>query len=715
MFYLKKIYMLDSDSDENDGGNNAVPLPRKLTRDSFRTTPPRPVPLRAPITNRAGLPPPSSSYPNGSRNSTASPARRAAILLCSSSSDEASIAGTTSARPAASPALDQGLPPRKRSRITPPPPPPPPVLVLSDDDDDYDVDSGPLPPLQLRATALLPPLPPPPPQARSVPVVVLEDSQPMGGSSSFNWSQQHQPDFGTTRTSGPTSDSDGSRETTRSLQSGSGGDDGDGGGTASSTDEYALPDLVLEVTRKRGRRPRYGGPSLFAVGGSASRPITAGAAAGGGGLGSQSASGIFAGSSRATDAEKALYNAASAPGSRPRLKRTASADDVGQARAERDQARAEEKRQKELEKDKKRQKKEQLAEQKRIEREKKQAEKEAAKRQREEEQIARKLHRDANKVLPKTAYAAELTLHIHPSLQSRMTGLDAITAALHEAGATTVVSGAAVSAASYAPPPDCITLTRSAFRTYNADRDTWEPSAQPIVTRITTVLMLVDGSQLADAILDDPVAFPTAFARCMAKGNLYLIVENLDAWIKRRESSDARRWRQQVQGRSGDAAAAAASDGRSAKPVVMDTIALWRLEYHINVIMTRSREETTGFLTSLVCEIGAMPYRKSQSDVSDSLCTDVFVPTGKSMSESWKNMLAGLTQVSETTAKAIVAQYPTLASLCRAYKADPGRAPELLANLEVSRNGSARRVGSSVSRRVFSVLTCTNGDFLPFE
>ncbi|ORZ38067.1 hypothetical protein BCR44DRAFT_1429513 [Catenaria anguillulae PL171] len=374
------------------------------------------------------------------------------------------------------------------------------------------------------------------------------------------------------------------------------------------------------------------------------------------------------------------------------VRRAMSTEEATRAREEKERQKAEEKARKEAEKERKR------------------LEREEAKRQKELEKEQRKKFNDANKVQSKDTYSSELHAYIHLFLTTRMVDFDEIIRGLSGVGTKSTIVGPAspIAALPHAPPPECITFTRSTYREFNADRQVWEPTDHAIVTRIPLIVMLIDGFSLGDRVLADPLEVPRELNKACKRGRLYLLVENLDGWMKRKQTASNR-------ARNAAGMGAAPSEHVPEWQRVLDTVNEWRLVHQFTVILTRNRNETVSYMNVIAREVGAMPYRKlAHSD--ESLCADISVASGKSNADTWRLMLEAVKGVTEPISRAIVSHYPTMESLYKAYRRDPGRAPGLLATIQVVRdptgNGKSRNIGPAMSGKIHSILMGTDPSFV---
>lgn len=87
----------------------------------------------------------------------------------------------------------------------------------------------------------------------------------------------------------------------------------------------------------------------------------------------------------------------------------------------------------------------------------------------------------------------------------------------------------------------------------------------------------------------------------------------------------------------------------------------------------------------------------------------------KASNNGWLNQLMQISGVSEPIAKAIVKAYPSFSSLMAMYECDgmtEKSKMSLLANLERETSNAVKRIGPSISKKIYMIFTEEDGSKL---
>ncbi|KNE55588.1 hypothetical protein AMAG_01479 [Allomyces macrogynus ATCC 38327] len=465
-----------------------------------------------------------------------------------------------------------------------------------------------------------------------------------------------------------------------------------------STDLDDLPELDYDaVTARRSgsRMSRPGAPPLAAlIRGSASPPprVTA-------------ATATAARLSQSNEFTALLPPARAAP-----LQRTGSTgikrrlDDA--EREEREREKAAEKRRKEEEKERKRQEREQAQLDKEREKERKRQEREQVKLAKEQEKELRKSFRDANKERTKQDYAQELRAYYHPDLVSPPLNAAGIINAIRDCGAQPVESATIA-------PTHSIVWERTRKHEYDEDLEMWVPLPHAITVDEPLLVMVWDGKSLGDIVQRDPNFVPNLLRPHMAKRKCAVIVEDIEAWVKKERAREQREFRANMRNGPAGGVEPGARTAAGQWQEVLNAIEDWRLVHHILLFTTKNPGETIALMSTLTLELAATPYTKTRNK-SGSICADVTVRSGENVGDTWVKFLKRIDRVSEGAAETIARFYPTIGKLYEAYLADPAAAPSLLENLQIFRDRVARRLGPALSRKVYSILMNDNPLYEPY-
>ncbi|KAJ3375841.1 hypothetical protein GGF31_003046 [Allomyces arbusculus] len=367
----------------------------------------------------------------------------------------------------------------------------------------------------------------------------------------------------------------------------------------------------------------------------------------------------------------------------------------------------------EEEKERKRQERGQAQLEKEREMERKRKEREQAKQAKDQEKELRKVRlylpldcsfRDANKERTKQDYAQELRAYYHPDLVAPPLNAAGIINALRDCGAHPIESAMAA-------PTHSIVWERTRKHEYDEDLEMWVPLPHAITVDEPLLVMVWDGKSLGDIVQRDPDHVPKLLRPYMAKRKCAVIVEDMDAWVKKERAREQREFRANI--RRGPAGGGVEPGARTAAgqwQQVLDAIEDWRLVHHILLFTTKNHVETIALMSTLTLELAATPY------------------TGENVGDTWVKFLKRIDRVSEDAAETIARFYPTMGKLYEAYLANPAAAPSLLENLQarliyalgwalplfIYRDRVARRLGPALSRKVYSILMNENPLYEPY-
>ncbi|KAI9189654.1 hypothetical protein H9P43_001087 [Blastocladiella emersonii ATCC 22665] len=338
-------------------------------------------------------------------------------------------------------------------------------------------------------------------------------------------------------------------------------------------------------------------------------------------------------------------------------------------------------------------------ERKAAETERKRKEREEAKaleseRKKQKKQIdseTRKLFTQANKEVSTKEGASELTAFLHSSLASRLVPFDEVTATIRETGAKVTITNDGV-------PMYGLVWQRTTWRVFDPTHKYWQPTREPIVTVEPNVMLLFNGDDLGELVIENPRgAVPHMLAEYRRTAKCIVLVENLDAWLKERRHKEHKSNRVAINNSNPTNphyhGATEIPDALGWQRVP-DLINDWVLAYGIKVLHTHSRKETLEYLARFTCEVGRRPYhiRPPAETDQETVCVDVTSKKGKTPTESFRNGLAEIKGITEATAGKIVGVYPTVMSLYAAYEADPAGAPLLLTRIDKVGRASSEKV-----------------------
>ncbi|KAJ3361426.1 hypothetical protein GGF32_007350 [Allomyces javanicus] len=375
-------------------------------------------------------------------------------------------------------------------------------------------------------------------------------------------------------------------------------------------------------------------------------------------------------------------------------------------REEREREKAAEKRRKDEEKERKRQEREQAQLEKEWEKERKRQEREQAKQAKEQEKELRKSFRDANKERAKQDYAQELRAYYHPDLVAPPLNAAGIINAIRDCGAQPVES---VTIA----PTHSIVWERTRKHEYDEDLEMWVPLPHEITVDEPLLVMVWDGKSLGYIVQRDPDYVPNLLRPHMAKRKCAVVVEDMDAWVKKERAREQREFRANMRNGPAGGVEPGARTAAGQWQEVLDAIEDWRLVHHILLFTTKNHGETIALMSMLTLELAATPYTKTRNK-SGSICADVTVRSGENVGDTWVKFLKRIDRVSEDAAETIARFYPTMGMLYEAYLANPAAAPSLLENLQIYRDRVARRLGPALSRKVYSILMNDNPLYEPY-
>jgi len=146
----------------------------------------------------------------------------------------------------------------------------------------------------------------------------------------------------------------------------------------------------------------------------------------------------------------------------------------------------------------------------------------------------------------------------------------------------------------------------------------------------------------------------------------------------------------------------------------LDEALIWlQVEGRCQVWETDNPTESAEYVIRIANALAQLPYRPESS--FDSFCAEATVKrSAKNVSEAWVNQLMQIHGVSEEIALSIVGFYPTIRSLFELYTGtlSDTEKRELLKDITVLRsdqNPSNRKVGKSISEKIYRIFTSEDG------
>ncbi|PLW17046.1 hypothetical protein PCANC_11864 [Puccinia coronata f. sp. avenae] len=138
------------------------------------------------------------------------------------------------------------------------------------------------------------------------------------------------------------------------------------------------------------------------------------------------------------------------------------------------------------------------------------------------------------------------------------------------------------------------------------------------------------------------------------------------------------------------------------------------------VIRVEDKNEFANWLWEMTMEIGVRPYKSRKQELKSALRLEMGGNKGANHEDTYIKMLSSMTRVTENEAKGIVAKFPTLKSLYRAWEQGIQRhglpwAEDMLVGCSktnpVTSVNAPRKIGKVTSKRIFEIMYQTrNGD-----
>ncbi|KAJ3152385.1 putative monocarboxylate transporter mch1, partial [Irineochytrium annulatum] len=405
---------------------------------------------------------------------------------------------------------------------------------------------------------------------------------------------------------------------------------------------------------------------------------------------------------------------------------------------EKKREREEKKREREIEKElQKREKERERAEkmeQKEREREEKRREAEAAK-------ITNVQVRQVNKLRDKEDLCKELVAFVDRDFVTLPDGT-AVMASISLSGCKVDILP------TEAPIPNTITWRRNVVREWDEALDRWKPCEKRVedepfvLVRVTAVewsalcLNNVGNGSISSGSAHNPFPAVVAFvAKCRHAypgRSVILFIEGLRGSnkirrleISKRMTEHARRLapnyepdqRKKKGGGGGN------PDAMRMAPLEKMLAAMLWLQMHSSTLEPRNGpplfiqtaeqpDEIASIIRSFTSSIAAIPERKHRAPRAMNVCFGDKVKSGTDLKDTWKRCLMEIKPVTDFVADAIVERYPTFRSLWEAYKGQVTEAGKegLLQDILVSRANSERRIGPSLSRKIYICITTDDPD-----
>lgn len=292
--------------------------------------------------------------------------------------------------------------------------------------------------------------------------------------------------------------------------------------------------------------------------------------------------------------------------------------------------------------------------------------------------------RTANKlVTDKRLVATEMIVELDTRMVEECGG-EALVVALQAIGAKTHVRNLA--------HPRTVTWKRVVSKTYSTEMNAFVPTARAYLHDEPFVLWCLTANTLAEMIARNDVAPEVRRLKyAFPRKQVLVVVDGLDDYFRKIRLETKRSFAKQVR----DVGSASSQPAPSAigaavtlprhTPDAIDQ-ALLQLNCTLDCnVMTTSRGETvTDWLVTYTREVAIRPYEKLKMRATPKFAVDDLGPSGKTLGDTWSRMLHMLWGVTPPIAEAVLAAYPTIDSLLRAYdEVGPERASRLLENVMV--------------------------------
>ncbi|ORX51757.1 hypothetical protein BCR36DRAFT_287409 [Piromyces finnis] len=147
-------------------------------------------------------------------------------------------------------------------------------------------------------------------------------------------------------------------------------------------------------------------------------------------------------------------------------------------------------------------------------------------------------------------------------------------------------------------------------------------------------------------------------------------------------------------------------------PQVLEEAFLWlQMTGECLVIFSSGWDKTVEWICTFTKEISITPF-KEKIEQSNNYCTYNKIKTEADYSKIWYRMLEEVYRISPTIIERIIKEYPTVFSLYEKYQqVDEKTGEALLEDLEVvSSTGNVRKIGKSISKRIYTWFTEEDGN-----
>ncbi|KAI9028551.1 hypothetical protein DFJ74DRAFT_493804 [Hyaloraphidium curvatum] len=354
-----------------------------------------------------------------------------------------------------------------------------------------------------------------------------------------------------------------------------------------------------------------------------------------------------------------------------------------------------------------------------AERERKKAEKEEKQREEKAHKEEQKRLREVNRVMGKKEATKDMIVDVDVGIVNRPGG-GALLENLRKQDCQVSVQPHPVS--------DTILWRRRTRALWNPDDGNWVPLGEERIIPESFLVKLMTGDELARRIGNRTMVSHLAEIRTTFPGrDIAVLVTGLRDYLRRKRNNLSASFQDQVRQQAyGSAGPPASRAPRAATVVVGGEVVqmqdlpdaaevsqeLMRLQMmeKVRVIECEDSEETIDFMIGLTTEIAMIPHKALRENLLDFCPDGKLRKTGTDEGDTWLWMLRQIHMVEDSSASAIVQQYPTINSLYTAYKrcATMAQAEGLLQDIVVQRHGKSgetnRRLGPALSKRIHTVL-----------
>ncbi|KAG0651351.1 Essential meiotic endonuclease 1 [Hyphodiscus hymeniophilus] len=206
-----------------------------------------------------------------------------------------------------------------------------------------------------------------------------------------------------------------------------------------------------------------------------------------------------------------------------------------------------------------------------------------------------------------------------------------------------------------------------------------------------------------------------------AKNKIIYLIEGLEPWMRKNKNLQNRRYVQEVRNQIlEEAAAPMASQKRKKKPemehvdedLVEDALLKLQVVHGVLIHHTKVQIETAEWVVIFTQHISTVRYRVQKQSLDTAFCMESGqVKTGDGPADTFTKMLQEMMRITASVAYGIAAEYPTVQKLVKGLKEN---GPLALQDCKKSANKDGaftdRRVGPSISKRVYNVFVCRDAE-----